>query len=210
MDYVEKKPVTIAITGASGSRYALGLLQELLRIDVPVYLLLSSASITVMDMEAQLTLPTKGDNLEALQKEALLRHLGLNNAPLTVFSSQDWFSPIASGTAQNGPMVVCPCSMGMLSAIAVGASNNLMERGVDVCLKEKRKLIVVPREAPFSTIHLENMLKLSQLGALILPANPGFYQGADSIEDVFNFIVARIMQHLNYPYEHLLKPWGSK
>ena len=117
-------------------------------------------------------------------------------------------APIASGSGRQHAMVICPCSMGTISAIASGASNNLIERAADVCIKERRKLIVVPRESPFSSIHLENLLKLSQLGVVILPASPGFYHQPQSIGDLVDFIVARIVSQLGIPQD-LMPAWGE-
>ena len=125
-----------------------------------------------------------------------------------MFGKQDWMSPVASGSGAPSAMVVCPCSTGTLSAIACGASNNLIERAADVALKERRQLILVPRESPYSTIHLENMLRLSQMGAVILPASPGFYHQPQSIDDLVDFVVARILNQLGIVQE-LLKRWGE-
>ena len=127
---------------------------------------------------------------------------------LRLLSREDWFSPVASGSSSPTHMVICPASGGSLSAIAHGASNNLIERAADVALKERRKLIVVPRETPYSSIHLENMLKLSQMGAIILPASPGFYQKPASVNDMIDFIVARILDQLDIP-QQLMSRWGE-
>ena len=125
-----------------------------------------------------------------------------------VCGENEWTSPIASGSSSVDAMVVCPCSMGTLSSIAVGASGNLMERAADVILKERKKLILVPRETPFSDIHLENMLKLSRMGAVILPPSPGFYNQPKTINDVIDFVVAKILDHLDV--EQTLQPkWGE-
>lgn len=117
-------------------------------------------------------------------------------------------APVASGSGAPSSMVVVPCSMGTLSAIATGASNNLIERAADVTLKERRQLIIVPREAPYSSIHLENMLKLSQMGAVILPASPGFYHQPQSVDDLIDFVVARILNQLDIP-QTMLPRWGE-
>jgi 4-hydroxy-3-polyprenylbenzoate decarboxylase len=127
---------------------------------------------------------------------------------LTVFSREDWTAPIASGSHRAQHMVVCPCTTGTLAAIANGNSDNLMERAADVMLKEQRKLILVVRETPFSIIHLENMLKLARAGATILPANPGFYHNPKTMDDLVDFVVARILDHIHI--EHSLLPrWGE-
>ena len=127
---------------------------------------------------------------------------------LHVFGRDEWFAPIASGTSVADAMVVCPCTMGTLAAIAAGMSDSLIERAADVSLKEQRKLILVPSETPFSAIHLENMLKLARLGVVILPANPGFYHHPASVQDLVDFVVARILDHLNVPHQ-LMTRWGK-
>jgi polyprenyl P-hydroxybenzoate/phenylacrylic acid decarboxylase-like protein len=129
----------------------------------------------------------------------LTEYTGAADGQIRVYGKEDWMSPVASGSGAPAAMVVVPCSTGTLSAIATGACNNLIERAADVTLKERRQLILVPREAPFSTIHLENMLKLSQMGAVILPAAPGFYHQPQTIDDLVDFVVARILNLLNIP-----------
>jgi 4-hydroxy-3-polyprenylbenzoate decarboxylase len=126
-----------------------------------------------------------------------------------VFGREDWFSPPASGSGEKAPLVICPCSTGTLSALATGASNNLIERAGDVALKERRKLILVPREAPYSEVHLENMLRLTRMGAVIMPASPGFYHNPESIADLVDFIVARLLDHLDLPQD-LMPRWGEE
>jgi 4-hydroxy-3-polyprenylbenzoate decarboxylase len=130
------------------------------------------------------------------------------DACVTVFDDNDRGAAPASGSARTSGMVVCPCSMGTVSAIAHGTSRSLVERAADVALKERRQLILVPREAPFSSIHLENMLKLSNLGAVILPAAPGFYHQPQSVDDLIDFVVARILNLLNIPQD-MLPRWGE-
>ena len=126
---------------------------------------------------------------------------------IRVYDKEDWMAPAASGSGAPTAMVVVPCSTGTLSAIASGACNNLIERAADVAIKERRQLILVPREAPFSSIHLENMLKLARLGVTIMPAAPGFYHEPKSIEDLVDFMVARILDHLGVEHE-LTSRWG--
>lgn len=196
--------VTLAVTGASGAQYALRLLECLVRAEVEVFFLISQAAQLVVATETDLTLPPKPQALEAF----LTEHYRAKPGQIRVFGKQDWMSPVASGSGAPGAMVVCPCSTGSLSAIATGASNNLIERAADVALKERRKLILVPREAPYSTVHLENMLKLSQMGAVILPASPGFYHKPEQVSDLVDFVVARILNQLGLPQD-LLPRWGE-
>ena len=199
-----ERRVTLAVTGASGSQYALRLLECLVRADVEVFFLISQAAQLVVATETELQLPPKPQALEAF----LTEHYQAREGQIRVFGKQDWMSPVASGSGAPAAMVVCPCSTGTLSAIATGASNNLIERAADVTLKERRQLILVPRESPYSTIHLENMLKLSRMGAVILPASPGFYHQPQSIDDLVDFIVARILNQLGIEQD-LLKRWGE-
>ncbi len=198
-------PVILAMTGASGAAYGLRLLQVLLEAGVPVYLLVSKAARMVLDMETELEVPAGTADMQRYFCELY------ECAPelLTVFGRQDWMAPIASGSHRARTMVVCPCTAGSLAAIAHGISDNLLERAADVMLKEQRKLILVVRETPLSPIHLENMLKLSKAGATIMPANPGFYQNPIDINDLVDFMVARILDHLGMEHS-LLSPWGEK
>ena len=200
---MQDKRITLAWTGASGAPYGLRLLECLLAADYQVYLLISSAARVVLATEHGLKLPSGPDSA----KQALIRHLNCDASKLEVCGKEDWFSPVASGSAAPKKMVVCPCSAGSVSAIAVGASDNLLERAADVVIKERGQLILVPRETPFSEIHLENMLKLARLGVTIMPAAPGFYHQPEQISDLVDFMVARILDHLNI--EHTLtKRWG--
>ena len=195
--------VTLAVTGASGAQYALRLLDCLIKADVEVLFLISQAAQLVVATETELVLPPKPQALQAF----LTEHYQAREGQIRVYGKQDWMAPVASGSGAPSVMVVCPCSTGTLSAIATGASNNLIERAADVALKERRKLILVPREAPYSTIHLENMLKLSQMGAVILPASPGFYHKPRTVDDLVDFVVARILNQLDLPQD-LLPRWG--
>lgn len=197
--------VTLAMTGASGVQYALRLLECLVQAEVEVFFMISQAAQLVVATETSLRLPPKPQALEAF----LTEHYAARPGQIKVFGKQDWMAPVASGSGAPSAMVVVPCSTGSLSAIATGASNNLIERAADVALKERRKLILVPREAPYSTLHLENMLKLSQMGAIILPASPGFYHQPGSIQDLVDFVVARILNQLDVPQD-LLARWGEK
>ncbi|BFM19367.1 flavin prenyltransferase UbiX [Gilvimarinus japonicus] len=198
------RTITLAMTGASGAQYGLRLLQCLLAADCRVYLLLSSAAEVVIRTETNLDLPSDLDE----QQLFLSQRYGADDEQLILFGRDDWFSPVASGSSSPASMVICPASGGTLSSIASGASNNLIERAADVALKERRQLIVVPRETPYSAIHLENMLKVTQLGALVLPASPGFYMQPDRVEDLIDFVVARILDQLGLEQD-LMPRWGE-
>jgi len=199
-----RRTITLAMTGASGAQYGLRLLQCLLAADCKVYLLLSSAAQVVIRTETDLDLP---ETLEE-QQIFLSEILEVDEDQLQLLAKDDWFSPVASGSSSPSSMVICPASGGTLSAIACGASNNLIERAADVALKERRQLILVPRETPYSAIHLENMLKLTNLGAIILPASPGFYMQPQSINELIDFIVARVLDQLGIEQD-LMPRWGE-
>jgi 4-hydroxy-3-polyprenylbenzoate decarboxylase len=195
--------VLIAMTGASGSAYALRLGQVLIANDIGVDFIISKAALLVIATETELTLPAKPQ----AQAQALRDYYDCDDSVLRVFGREDWMAPWASGSGQPGPVVVCPCSTGTLSAIATGASNNLTERAADVALKERRQLILVPRETPFSEIHLNNMLTLTRMGSVILPACPGFYHEPKTINDLVDFVVARILNQLGVA-QTLMPSWG--
>src|SRR5690554_2179281 len=201
----EPRRVTLAVTGASGAQYALRLLECLVRAEVEVLFLISQAAQLVVATETELQLPPKPQALEAF----LTEHYQARAGQIRVFGKQDWMSPVASGSGAPSAMVVCPCSTGTLSALATGASNNLIERAGDVALKERRQLILVPREAPYSEVHLENMLRLTRMGAIIMPASPGFYHNPESVDDLIDFIVARLLDHLGLP-QTLVPRWGEE
>lgn len=201
---MKQRSITLAITGASGAQYGLRLLQCLLAADCKVYLMLSSAAEVVIRTETDLDLP---ETLEQ-QHIFLSEMFEADEDQLQLLAKDDWFSPVASGSSSPSSMVICPASGGTLSAIAHGASNNLIERAADVALKERRQLILVPREAPYSAIHLENMLKLTQLGAMIIPASPGFYMQPQTINELIDFIVARILDQLGIEQD-LMPRWGE-
>ncbi len=196
--------VTLALSGASGMAYGLRLLECLIQAELQVYLLVSQAAHIVAKQELGVTLPARASDLE----KQLSSGMNARDGQLRVFGREDWNAPVASGSNPADAMVVCPCSMGTLAAIAHGLSDNLIERAADVMLKENRKLILVPRETPFSTLHLENMLTLSRMNAVILPANPGFYHRPQSIEGVVDFIVARILDQLDIGHT-LMARWGA-
>ena len=199
----DSSPLCLAMTGASGALYGLRLLKYLLQGHHRVYLLISTAARVVIATETRLELPRTPAETAAW----FSRHFATDPELLQVFGTEQWSAPVASGSSPPSAMIVCPCSMGMASAIACGASNNLMERAADVMLKEQRRLILVPRESPFSAIHLENLLKLARLGATILPASPGFYHQPQSISDLVDQVVGRILDHLQIDHD-LVPRWG--
>jgi 4-hydroxy-3-polyprenylbenzoate decarboxylase len=198
------KPITLAWTGASGALYGLRLLEELFRAGIRVNLLYSQAAQIVMRMEAEIELPSQPQGGRRL----LCEHFGVTPEQLQVFGRQQWTAPVASGSNPPQAMVICPCTTGTLANIAQGVSNNLIDRAADVMLKERRPLLLVVRETPFSTIHLENMLRLSRAGATILPANPGFYFNPASVGELVDFMVARILDHLGIDHR-LGSRWGD-
>ncbi|MGM0915547.1 MAG: flavin prenyltransferase UbiX [Pseudomonadota bacterium] len=197
-------PVTVALTGASGAQYGLRLIEALVAADHEVWVMISKAAHLVIATETDGELPARPERLAA----ALTERSGARPGQIRCFGREEWMAPVASGSGAPSAMVICPCSTGTLSAVATGASNNLIERAADVALKERRTLILVPRETPLSAIHLEHMLNLTRLGAVILPAAPGFYHKPASIDDLVDFIVARILNQLGI--EHRLVPrWGE-
>ncbi len=199
-----KNEITLALTGASGAPYALTLLQQLLKEDYQVHLMISDAAKLVLATESNLEIPKNSQaTVQCLRKAVGVAKAG----QLSVYAKNDWFSPVASGSAAPKIMVVCPCSTGTLSAIATGASDNLIERAADVILKEQGKLILLTREMPLSAIHLENMLKLSRLGVSIMPACPGFYQQPKTVQDLVDFVVARVLEHIGIE-QKLISKWG--
>lgn len=197
-------PVTVALTGASGAQYGLRLIDCLVAANHEVWVMISKAAHLVIDTETGIRLPAQPRRLT----EALIERCGAHAGQIRCFSREDWMAPVASGSGAPSSMVICPCSTGTLSAVATGASNNLIERAADVALKERRQLILVPREAPLSAIHLEHMLALTRMGAVILPAAPGFYHRPQSIDDMIDFIVARILNQLGVKHA-LLPRWGE-
>lgn len=197
------KAITLAITGASGSPYALRLLEQLVKADYTVFLLISSAAKVVFATEEDLKIPSKPEDAGRFFAE----RFSAKEGQIIVCGKEEWFSPVASGSAAPKQMIVCPCSTGSISSIAMGACDNLIERAADVVIKERGQLILVPREMPFSTIHLENMLKLSQMGVTIMPASPGFYHQPKTIDDLIDFVVARILDHIGVD-QQLVERWG--
>ncbi|MBK9132095.1 MAG: UbiX family flavin prenyltransferase [Gammaproteobacteria bacterium] len=199
------KTVAVAMTGASGAAYGLRLLECLIEAGVQVPLMLSPPGQVVIAMETDLKLPGVPREIERFLSE----YYGAEPGQLQVYGKDQWTAPLASGSGAPDAMVVCPCTSGTLAAIAMGSSDHLLERAADVVIKEQRKLILVHREMPVSAIHLEHMLKLARLGVVIMPANPGFYHRPQQIEDLVDFVVARILDHLGV--EHALVPrWGDE
>lgn len=192
--------IALAMTGASGASYGLRLLEVLLDAGKNVFLVISDPARIVIGIETGLELPEHPKEIQAM----LADRYGAHPRQLAVFGLNEWTTPIASGSSVPDSFVICPCSSGTLSAVATGISDNLLERAADVILKERRQLILVTREMPLSTIHLENMLKLSRLGAIIMPASPGFYHRPRTIGDMVDFVVARILDHLGV--QHTLIP----
>jgi len=198
-----KEKITVAITGASGSAYALRLIECLVAANMQIYVLCSSAARVVFDTEVGLKLPASPDAATKFSSEKF----EAKPSQITVFGKEQWFSPVASGSAAPKKMIVCPCSTGTLAAISQGMSDNLIERAADVVIKERGQLILVVRETPFSTIHLQNMLTLSQMGVTVMPAAPGFYHNPKSINDLIDFMVGRMLDHLNID-RSIMPRWG--
>lgn len=201
---MSRDAIAVAMTGASGAAYGLRLLQCLLQAGEQVYLMLSQPGQIVIGMETGLKLPPRPMEIE----EFLSREYQAPPGQLRVFGRDQWTAPVASGSHAPRAMVVCPCTSGTLASIAGGASRDLLERAADVVLKEQRKLILVLRETPLSALHLENALKLARLGVVIMPACPGFYNRPQSVDELVDFMVARVLDHLGV--EHALAPrWGE-
>lgn len=195
--------ICLAFTGASGMLYGVRLLECLFEASCRVQLLYSQAAQIVARQEMELVLPSRASDAQVFFRE---RYAALRGR-LDVFGPDEWFSAAGIGSNPPGAMVVCPCTMGKLASITQGLAKNLIERAVDVVLKEGRKLVLVPRETPFSVIHLENMLRLVHVGAVILPPAPGFYHHLQRIEGSVAFVVARILDQLRLLYS-LMPRWG--
>jgi 4-hydroxy-3-polyprenylbenzoate decarboxylase len=195
--------LTIAMTGASGAPYTLRLLELCLQAKINIQFITSQPGQIVLGMESDLKLTGTPQKMQ----QQLAAYFDSDPALINVYAKDQWTAPAASGSSVADAMVVCPCTMGSLASIASGSGDNLIHRAADVVIKERRKLILVPRETPFSSIHLENMLKLSNLGVVILPPNPGFYQGVSSVSDLVDFVVSRILDQLGI--ENNISPrWG--
>lgn len=193
------RPVVVAITGASGAPYAVGVLQALVAAERQTQLIISSHGYRLLDTEMGIA-----------SFDALRERIGASafDQFVRVFDDNDRGAPPASGSALNAGMVIVPCSMGTVAAIAAGTSRSLIERAADVMLKERRTLLLVPRETPLSAIHLENMLRVTRAGAIVMPAAPGFYHRPASVAELVNFMVARICDHLGVP-QKLAARWGG-
>lgn len=199
-------PLVLAITGASGAVYAVRLLEVLLAGGRQVHLLVSPSGAAVIKQELNLTV-----NVERFALETLLaKDLAAKFADQVLYHHHaDFMAPVASGSFLTGGMVVCPCSGATLSGIAHGASNNLIQRAADCHLKERRKLVLVPRETPLSIVQLDNMRRAAEAGAVILPAMPGWYHGVKTLQDLVDFVVARILDQLGVPHD-LMRRWGDE
>ena len=198
------RSVALALTGASGMAYGLRLLECLLGARIRVALVYSQAAQIVAKQELDLALPARPQDAAALLAERYRAAPGL----LQVYGRDDWYAPMASGSSAPDAMVICPCSMGTVAAVAHGTSRSLIERSADVALKERRPLILVPRETPLSLVHLRNLTLATEAGALILPAAPGFYHRPERVSDLVDFIVQRIVDHLGLEIQ-LAPRWGG-
>ena len=197
------KTICVAMTGASGIQYALRLIECLLRANCEVYVLMSKPAQIVMGMDTTLPVPSRTVDI---QKQFASMY-GAREGQLKAFGQQEWTSPVASGSGVPDAMVICPCTTGTLASVAAGTCNNLLERAADVVIKEGKKLIVMPREMPFSLIHLENMQRLARAGVIIMPPNPAFYNLPETIDELIDFVVARVMDQLGIEQE-LMPRWG--
>ncbi len=195
----EHLPIVIAVTGASGAPYAVRLLEQLAAARRPVWLIVSTHGWRLMATEVGIESPG-----------ALRERVGAAgwDEYVTHFDDKDRGASPASGSARWTAMVVCPCSMGTLAAIALGSSRSLIERTADVALKERRTLILVPRETPLSRVHLDNMLRVTDAGAIVMPAAPGFYHRPQQIGDLVDFMVARALDHLGVEHS-LVRRWSG-
>jgi 4-hydroxy-3-polyprenylbenzoate decarboxylase len=194
----ERLPIVLAITGASGAPYAIAVLRGLIAAAVPTWLIVSDHGYRLLATETDVgSLALLRERMGEAAFERQVR----------VFDDRDRGALPASGSVRTAGMVICPCSMGTVAAVAHGTSRSLVERAADVTLKERRRLIVVPRETPYSAIHLENMLRLTTMGAIVLPASPGFYHRPSSIDDLVRFVAGRILDHLGV--DHAMVPRWS-
>ncbi len=193
-------PIVVAITGASGAPYAVRLVEQLAQAGRPMSLIVSAHGLRLLSTESDLhTVEDLRARVGAAAWDRTVR----------VYPDDDRGAAPASGSSRNAGMVVCPCSMGTVAAIAHGTSRSLVERAADVALKERRPLILVPRETPYSVVHLENMLAVTRAGAVVMPASPGFYHRPASVAELVDFVVARVLDHLGV--EHRIgRRWGEE
>ncbi len=201
---MSRRRIALALTGASGAPYGLRLLECLVAAGVEVHLMVSKPGQVVLGLETDLAVPGRPAEIARFFTE----RYGAAPGQIHCYGQDQWTAPVASGSAVPEAMVVCPCTTATVAAVAGGASRGLIERAADVVLKERRRLVLVVRETPFSEIHLENMLRLARMGAVVMPANPAFYHRPEDIADLVDFMVARVLDHLQV--EHALGPrWGS-
>lgn len=191
------------MTGASGIQYALRLIECLIKANCEVYVLMSKPAQIVMGMDTTIPVPSRTADIQ----RQFASMYGAREGQLKAFGQQEWTSPVASGSGVPDAMVICPCTTGTLASVAAGTCNNLLERAADVVIKEGRKLIVMPREMPFSLIHLENMQRLARAGVVIMPPNPAFYNLPETIDELIDFVVARVMDQLDVKQD-LMPRWG--
>ena len=205
MRTTEQGGIALAMTGASGAQYGLSLLERLIAAGRQVHLMISKPALIVIAGETDEQVPGRASEMERY----FIGRYGAAPGQLRAYGQEEWSACVASGSGAPRSMVVCPCSMATLSSIAVGASRNLIERAADVMLKERRQLILVPRETPASVIHLRNMLAVAEAGATVLPANPGFYHRPQAVQDVVDYVVARILDHLGVEQSFVAR-WGEE
>jgi len=194
--------ISVGISGASGAAYAVRLLQAL--VELPeidrIHLVISRNGFTLLKQEMAISVSQKNFKVEQL--------IGKKTGKIRFYDNMNFYSPIASGSYPTSGMIIIPCSTGTLGAIASGTSGNLMQRGAEVVLKERKKLVLVIRETPMSSIHLENCLRVTQAGAVILPASPGFYHRPTAISDLIDFVVARALDQFDLNH-NIGKRWGK-
>ncbi len=200
----DRMHIALAMTGASGAPYGLTLLERLVAAGCRISLMISRPAQVVLGMETDLGLPGRSQDIQRFFSE----RLEAGDGQIAVYGREQWTAPVASGSAAPDAMVVCPCTTATASALATGASRSLIERAGDVVLKERRPLILVVREMPLSVVHLENLLTLARAGAVVMPAAPGFYHRPASVQDLVDFVVARVLDHLGIDQD-LIQPWGS-
>ena len=197
------KTICVAMTGASGIQYALRLIECLIQAKCEVYVLMSKPAQIVMGMDTDIPVPSRTRDIQQQFSE----RYGAAPGQLKAFGQQEWTAPVASGSGVPDAMVICPCTTGTLASVAAGTCGNLLERAADVVIKEGKKLIVMPREMPFSQIHLENMQRLARAGVIIMPPNPAFYNLPETVDELIDFVVARVLDQLEVD-QTLMPRWG--